>query len=90
MEQFFHIAPGDINRAMAQRECYMNADARMQEEQRHLQGLTPAQQRAHLETHRTGTITAIGDWMRSFRESDAQAVTRMLGDLRSAQEHRCR
>lgn len=91
MEQLFGNV--DLSRAMAQRECLLNADASMEQLQQNLQGKSPREQREYLERHHRDALERFGDLLRPFnilsRETDAQAVNRLLNDVRSEQTNRC-
>lgn len=91
MEQFFGNI--DIGQAMAQRECFNGVQTTMQRVEQNLEGKSLREQREYLERHHRDTLEKFGDLLNSWnplnRETDAQAVTRLLNDMRSEQERRC-
>lgn len=91
MEQFFGNI--DLSHAMAQRECFNGVETTMHQVQQNLEGKSPREQREYLERHHRDAMEKFGDLLQSWnplnRETDTQAVTRLLNDLRGEQERRC-
>lgn len=81
----------DIGPAMRERECSVQTEANIQQIQERMQGMNAHQQRQYLERHHRDLLEKIGDWARPWtnNETDAQAVTRLLNDLRAEQNKSC-
>lgn len=88
---FPSVNPQDVRRAQIQQECVNGVKGSMDQLQEQLAEKTPAQQRAYLEKHYRNALEKFGDLLRPWTssETDAEAVTRLLNDLRSEQQARC-
>ncbi len=93
MEPLVRVSPQDMRRSQLQYECSASSEGGVDALRDSIQGKTVSEQRAYLEKHHRDALEKFGDLLRPLNflssETDEQAVTRLLNDLRAEGQKRC-